>query len=107
MPTSWWADGVGSACGFGCIAKIVRLPGLALSANSSNVVKPDATVAAIPTSFLFLAAWLVLCGLSFLVFGFETRERSLAGLDEDDRTGARPTPVAARVECASDGRSRQ
>ncbi len=94
-PTNRRADGMGSGGDFGRFASIVGVPGLALGANSSNVVKPDVTVAAIPTSFLFLAARLVLCGLGFLVFGFETRERSRAALDEDYRMGARATPVAA------------
>jgi hypothetical protein len=85
------------ACGSGRTAKIVALPGLALRLDSANVVTSDVTVVASPISFLFLAAWLVLCGLGFLVLGFETREPSLAALDEDDRTGARPTPVAATV----------
>ena len=88
---------MGSAYGFGGIGKIVGPRGLALIVGSSNVVKPGATVAAFPSSLLFLAAWLVLCGLAFLVFGFETRGRSLAALDEDYTTGTRPTPVAARA----------
>ncbi|HEY1930558.1 MAG TPA: MFS transporter [Acetobacteraceae bacterium] len=81
-PTRLRATGMGSAYGFGGIGKIIGPLGLALIVGSSNVVKPDVTVAAIPASFLFLAAWLVLCGLGFLVFGFETRDRSLAALDE-------------------------
>ncbi len=82
-PTNLRATGMGSAYGFGGIGKIVGPLGLALIVDSANVVKPDVTVAAIPSTFLFLAAWLVLCGLAFLLFGFETRNRSLAALDED------------------------
>jgi putative MFS transporter len=96
-PTNPRATGMGSAYGFGGIGKIIGPLGLALIVGSSNVVKPDVTVAAIPSSFLFLAAWLVLCGLAFLVFGFETRNRPLAGLDENYATRTRPTPVAARA----------
>jgi putative MFS transporter len=81
-PTRLRATGMGSAYGFGGIGKIIGPLGLALIVGSSNVVKPDVTVAAIPASFLFLAAWLVLCGVGFLVFGFETRDRSLTALDE-------------------------
>jgi putative MFS transporter len=88
---------MGSAYCFGGIGKIIGPLGLALIVGSSNVVKPDVTVAAIPSSFLFLAAWLALCGLAFLVFGFETRDRSLAVLDEDYSTGMRPTSVAAKA----------
>jgi putative MFS transporter len=69
--------------------------GLALIVGSSNVVKPDVTVAAIPASFLFLAAWLVVCGLGFLLFGFETRQRSISALDEG--FGEAAVPVEVRV----------
>jgi hypothetical protein len=96
-PTNRRAVGMSSACGYRGIPTIIARPGLAVSLDSSNVGMPDVTVAAIPASFLFLAAWLVLCGLGFLVFGFETHKRSLAALDEDDRMGARPKAVAARV----------
>jgi MFS transporter, putative metabolite:H+ symporter len=81
-PTRLRTTGMGSAYGFGGIGKIMGPLGLALIVGSSNVVKPDVTVAAIPASFLFLAAWLVVCGLGFALFGFETRKRSIAALDK-------------------------
>ena len=81
-PSRLRTTGMGSAYGFGGIGKIIGPLGLALIVGSSNVVKPDVTVAAIPASFLFLAAWLVVCGLGFALFGFETRQRSIAALDE-------------------------
>jgi putative MFS transporter len=99
-PTRLRATGMGSAYGFGGIGKIVGPLGLALIVGSSNVVKPDVTVAAIPASFLFLAAWLVLCGLGFLVFGFETRDRSLAALD----AGYAGEGATARGAAAAGGR---
>jgi hypothetical protein len=40
------------------------------------------TLNAITPSFLYLAAWLVLCGGAFMLFGFETGRRSIAALDE-------------------------
>jgi putative MFS transporter len=69
--------------------------GLALIVGSSNVVKPDVTVAAIPASFLFLAAWLLVTGVGFALFGFETRKRSIAALDEGFTEAA--VPVEVRV----------
>ena len=93
-PTRLRTTGMGSAYGFGGIGKIVGPLGLAVIVGSSNVVKPDVTVAAIPASFLFLAAWLVLCGLGFALFGFETRQRSIAELDAGY---GEPVPVDARV----------
>jgi MFS transporter, putative metabolite:H+ symporter len=93
-PTRLRTTGMGSAYGFGGIGKIIGPLGLALIVGSSNVVKPDVTVAAIPASFLFLAAWLVVCGLGFAIFGFETRHRSIAELDEGY---AEPVPGEVRV----------
>jgi MFS transporter, putative metabolite:H+ symporter len=93
-PTRLRTTGMGSAYGFGGIGKIIGPLGLALIVGSSNVVKPDVTVAAIPASFLFLAAWLVICGLGFALFGFETRQRSIADLDAGY---GEPVPVEIRV----------
>ncbi|HVC61072.1 MAG TPA: MFS transporter [Acetobacteraceae bacterium] len=92
-PTRLRTTGMGSAYGFGGIGKIIGPLGLALIVGSSNVVKPDVTVAAIPASFLFLAAWLVLCGLGFMLFGFETRQRSIAALDEGYTETTAPAAV--------------
>ena len=94
-PTHLRTTGMGSAYGFGGIGKIVGPLGLALIVGSSNVVKPDVTVASIPASFLFLAAWLVLCGLAFLLLGFETRQRSITVLDRDYAAAAAPIPIRA------------
>jgi MFS transporter, putative metabolite:H+ symporter len=89
-PTRLRTTGMGSAYGFGGLGKIIGPLGLALIVGSSNVVKPEVTVAAIPITFLFLAAWLVITGLGFALFGFETRRRSIADLDE----GYMEAPVA-------------
>jgi putative MFS transporter len=94
-PTRLRTTGMGSAYGFGGLGKIIGPLGLALIVGSSNVVKPEVTVAAIPASFLFLAGWLVLCGLGFALFGFETRRRSIASLDEGYSEAA--VPVEVRV----------
>jgi putative MFS transporter len=80
-PTRLRTTGMGSAYGFGGIGKIIGPLGLALIVGSSNVVKPEVTLAAITPSFLYLAGWLVLCGCAFLFFGFETRHRSIATID--------------------------
>lgn len=94
-PTHLRTTGMGSAYGFGGLGKIIGPLGLALIVGSSNVVKPDVTVAAIPASFLFLSAWLVLCGMAFLVFGFETRRRPITELDQDYAGRGEPMPIGA------------
>ena len=106
-PTRLRTTGMGSAYGFGGIGKIIGPLGLALIVGSSNVVKPDVTVAAIPASFLFLAAWLVVCGLGFALFGFETRQRSIAALDEGYAEAAVPVErCASRREYDGNGCAR-
>jgi len=99
-PTRLRASGMGSAYGFGGIGKIIGPLGLAVIVGTSNVVTPKVTVAAIPPSFLYLAAWLVLCGLAFALFGFETGRRSITAIDEDF-TAAQ---AAGRLGLAAEGR---
>jgi putative MFS transporter len=99
-PTRLRTTGMGSAYGFGGLGKIIGPLGLALIVGSSNVVKPDVTVAAIPASFLFLAAWSAVCGLGFMLFGFETRQRSISALDE----GYTEATVPIEVRVASEAR---
>ena len=100
-PTRLRTTGMGSAYGFGGLGKIIGPLGLALIVGSSNVVKPEVTVAAIPASFLFLAAWLVVCGLGFALFGFETRWRSIAALDEGYAEATPPADIRVAVRVAS------
>jgi putative MFS transporter len=82
-PTRLRTTGMGSAYGFGGIGKIIGPLGLALIVGSSNVVKPEVTLAAITPSFLYLAGWLGVCGCAFLFFGFETRNRSIGAIDRE------------------------
>jgi MFS transporter, putative metabolite:H+ symporter len=73
--------GMGSAYGFGGLGKIIGPLGLALMIGASDVIKPQATVAAIVPGFLYFAAWMALCGCAFLFFGFETGRQSLTDID--------------------------
>ena len=82
-PTRLRATGMGSAYGFGGLGKIIGPLGLAMIVGTSNVVTPQATLNGITPCFLFLAAWLVLCGVAFLLFGFETGRRSIAEIDQE------------------------
>jgi MFS transporter, putative metabolite:H+ symporter len=100
-PTRLRTTGMGSAYGFGGLGKIIGPLGLALIVGSSNVVKPEVTVAAIPASFLFLAGWLVMCGLGFMLFGFETRHRSITALDEDYMEATAASDIGAEIRLGS------
>jgi putative MFS transporter len=74
---------MGSAYGFGGIGKVIGPLGLALVVGSSNVVKPDATLAAIQPAFLYLASWFALAGAVYLLLGIETKGRSIEAIDSD------------------------
>jgi MFS transporter, putative metabolite:H+ symporter len=80
---SWLrATGMGSAYGFGGIGKIIGPLGLAWIVGSSNVVTPQATIAAIGPSFLYLAVWFAIVAVAFMLLGIETRGRSIQALDD-------------------------
>jgi putative MFS transporter len=87
-PTRLRTTGMGSAYGFGGLGKIIGPLGLALMIGASDVIKPQATVAAIVPGFLYFAAWMALCGCAFLFFGFETGRQSLTEIDASLQTAA-------------------
>ena len=60
-----------------------RPVGLALIVGASDVMTPKATLDAILPSFLYFAAWMVLCGFAFLFLGFETGRQSLTEIDAE------------------------
>jgi putative MFS transporter len=72
---------VGSAYEFGGIGKIIGPIGLALIVGSSNMVKPEVTIAAIVPSFIYLANWSVLASIAHAFIGFETWGRSIEEID--------------------------
>lgn len=80
-PSKLRTSGMGSAYGFGGIGKIIGPIGLALIVGSSNIVKPDVTIAAIVPSFIYLAGWSLLAGIAYAFIGFETRGRSIEEID--------------------------
>jgi len=80
-PTRLRTTGMGSAYGFGNIGKVIGPLGLALIVGAADVIKPAATVDAILPSFLYFAAWMLLCACAFLFFGFETGSASLTDID--------------------------
>lgn len=80
-PSHLRTSGMGSAYGFGGIGKVIGPLGLALVVGSSNVVKPEATLAAIQPAFLYLASWFVMAGVVYFFFGIETNGRSIEQID--------------------------
>jgi MFS transporter, putative metabolite:H+ symporter len=95
----WPADlrtsGMGSAYGFGGIGKIIGPLGLALIVGSSNVVTPQASVAAIVPAFVYLGAWFALAGAVYSLLGIETKGRSIEDIDDALIKGAPAPPRTA------------
>ncbi|MDR5832281.1 MFS transporter [Caballeronia sp. LP006] len=94
----------GSGAGFaglaGSVGKILGPLGLALTAGSSNVVMPSATVSVIVPAFQFLAACLAVCGLTYLTIGIEARGRTLESFDQAEVNDA---PVLDQSEQSQRG----
>jgi putative MFS transporter len=82
-PSRLRATGMGAAYGFGGIGKIIGPLGLALIVGSSNIVKPEASVAKIIPAFIYLGAWFALAGIVYGFFGLETRGRSIEQIDSE------------------------
>ena len=80
-PVGLRTTGMGAAYGFGGIGKTLGPLGLALIIGSDNFVKPDASVAAIPTAFIYFAGWYLLAGIVYSVFGLETKGRSFEAIE--------------------------
>jgi putative MFS transporter len=95
-PSKLRTTGMGSAYGFGGIGKIIGPIGLALIVGTSDIVKPEVTIAAIVPSFLYLGAWSALAGIAYAFIGFETRGRSIEEIDHQLAAGRR-TPVVPQA----------
>ncbi|MGH9357827.1 MAG: MFS transporter [Terriglobia bacterium] len=81
-PSRLRTSGAGFSYGAGSIGKITGPLGLALVIGSSNYISPEATTAKIVPAFLYLAAWYILAGLTYVFIGFETKGRSLEEIDQ-------------------------
>ena len=86
---------MGAAYGFGGLGKVLGPLGLALIVGSSNIITPAASVSALLPAYSFLAACFVASGLIFLLFGIETKGRSLETIGEE--IGPTPSPAIAPV----------
>jgi len=94
-PAGLRTSGMGSAYGFGGLGKIIGPLGLALIAGSSNIVTPQASVAAIGPAFIYLAGWYVLAGVVYYFFGIETKGRSIEYIDGELARPLEARPAAA------------
>ena len=55
--------------------------GLALIVGSSNVITPQASLAASVPAYCYLAGWFALAGLMYVFFAIETKGRSFETIE--------------------------
>ncbi|MBV8776703.1 MAG: MFS transporter [Alphaproteobacteria bacterium] len=95
-PNRLRASGMGFSYGVGNLGKIIGPLGLALVVGANDYVSPKATLGAIAPALFFLAFWYAQAAISFLVFGIETKGRSIEEIDRSLKAGeAKPALVAA------------
>jgi len=82
-PTTLRTTGMGAAYGFGGIGKIIGPLGLALIVGASVSTAPTAAGISYQAAFLYFAAWYGISALSFLIFGIETRGRTIEAIEDD------------------------
>lgn len=71
------------------VGKILGPLALALLAGSSNLIRPQATEAAVFPAFLFIAGTMLAVALAYLFLGIETHGQPIA-LDTEERASAQP-----------------
>ena len=81
-PTTLRTSGMGAAYGFGGLGKTIGPLGLALIVGASASTAPTAAVS-YQAAFLFFAAWYALSALSFVLFGIETKGRSIEEIEDE------------------------
>jgi putative MFS transporter len=81
-PSHLRATGMGFAYGWGGIGKLIGPAAVAVFAGSANYIKPDATIGAIPNTFIFLAACFAIMAVMFY-FAMETNKRTVAEIDAE------------------------
>jgi putative MFS transporter len=93
-PAALRGSGMGFGYGLGNLGKIVGPLGLALIVGSSDIVKPQASLPALEPAMYYLAAWSVISGLAFVLWGIEVKGRSIEEIDEQF---ARQTPAGVQA----------
>jgi putative MFS transporter len=95
FPTSLRTHGMGLAWAVSGLGRIIGPLVIALVAGTGDLVEPEATLDALPASFLFLAVSALLVGIAFAVVKLETHGRDLETLAAElaDEAG-QPAPAA-------------
>jgi MFS transporter, putative metabolite:H+ symporter len=96
-PAALRGSGMGFGYGLGNFGKIVGPLGLALIVGSTDIVKPQASLPALEPAMYYLAAWSVISGLAFILWGIEVKGRSI---EEIDAALTKPARAPAQAERA-------
>ena len=80
-PTHLRATGMGSSYGFGGIGKIVGPLGLALIVGGSTSTASASRAMSFQNAFIYFAAWYTLACVAYLVWGIETKGRTIEAID--------------------------
>jgi MFS transporter, putative metabolite:H+ symporter len=80
-PTHLRATGMGSSYGFGGVGKIVGPLGLALIVGGSTSTASASRAISFQNAFIYFAAWYTLACVAYLVWGIETKGRTIEAID--------------------------
>jgi MFS transporter, putative metabolite:H+ symporter len=81
-PSHLRATGMGVAYGFGGVGKIIGPLGLAFILGASTSAAPAASGISTQSAFLYFAAWYAISCVAFVVFGIETKGRSIEAIEQ-------------------------
>ncbi|MGO7133558.1 MFS transporter [Rhizobium leguminosarum] len=84
-PTHLRTTGMGAAYGFGGIGKIIGPMGLAVIVGASTSASPASGQIAFDNAFIYFAAWYALACLAYVLWGIETRGRTIEAIDAGAR----------------------
>jgi putative MFS transporter len=93
-PTHLRSTGMGASYGFGGLGKIIGPMGLALIVGASTSAIPTSGEISFQNAFIYFAVWYGLACLSYVLWGIETRGRTL---DEIDTRILVPPPAGERA----------
>jgi putative MFS transporter len=97
-PVALRTTGMGSAYGFGGLGKVIGPLGLALIVGSSNIITPQASVAALLPAFSYLAAFFAMAGFAYIFIGMETKGHSLETIEQALDAARSPSPASPKAE---------
>lgn len=88
-PTHLRSTGMGASYGFGGLGKIIGPMGLALIVGASASATPASGEISFQNAFIYFAAWYGIACLSYILWGIETRGKTLDQIDAQVEVAAK------------------